>query len=874
MPKAFNFGRIFFPGKPQPIPDEVRLQPLGNHVGNVVELVEAWRQDDFPAAGSQERVKEAAKIHDMGKPKHFEINSETDHDGKFKKYIYSFKGHRFDARSDDLWTELLGIGHHDFSVADISRDTYKLKKELCYANSLLQEPLAYARELYILEMCDQIEAELACRVLGDDEQAESRTFMEFTITKDTNNSNTYLIDPWPFDKDSLSLTFRYWLVQPKNLDQSGELQKCLEQKRAFDLGKTLDRLVKTWWKDQKNPTEASSVTISLKPYHSNEQDKLWTVEDFYNQLAGFQPNEMQVEMFNAIYDRNYAKHPAILLKASTGTGKTESVLFPALASGYRLFLPLPARSLLDDQKERIARYIQRFSQINPEREFSLVVDTGSQMYRWIYQNGQEVKRNTNPRRHLYKGDVILTTIDKFLYRYFAFGDKQKSFIFPLRINDKRTLICFDEAHTYDNISFTNFQNLVQSLYEAGRALVLMTATMPPRLTEYFDYLELFDFSKSSQPTPKILEWRSSISCRREDVTAFQEEFTDVVLQEWRTNEQGRRILAVVETVRDAAAIYQKLREQLTTYASGSEPFLFLYHGRIADQLRPDIYEKIKKRDRDGKPYILVTTSAIEVGCDLNAEVLVSQICPPENLIQRAGRCNRRGNVNDAKVIVLGDSIPDFANSLDEMGWQTYQKTLKELTTNKLGFDTEKISACISDRQHIDDYRVVELFSMLHDYVYAADLTCKPAHEKGLIPTRSWEPSVELRYVFKDEKHHSISVPISRLAQKDGKQYAYVYAFERRYDKENTRWHEVLLDWGSAYSKDIIVQISGNLGEFIFDTSLPEYDYEPELGFVELPKVFSAKWNDGADVKLKYEIEKSDKSKHVSIIFYTNSIRDR
>ncbi|WP_396231971.1 hypothetical protein [Geminocystis sp. GBBB08] len=35
---------------------------------------------------------------------------------------------------------------------------------------------------------------------------------------------------------------------------------------------------------------------------------------------------------------------------------------------------------------------------------------------------------------------------------------------------------------------------------------------------------------------------------------------------------------------------------------------------------------------------------MEVGCDLNCKTLITQLCPPENLIQRAGRCNRKGNI--------------------------------------------------------------------------------------------------------------------------------------------------------------------------------------------------------------------------------------
>lgn len=880
MPKIFNFGRVFFPDKDNPIPDEVRFQSLGNHVHNVMELVKCWNQSNFPDSGSLERVLEAAKIHDMGKPKHFELYSETNKDGKFKKYIYSFKGHRFDAKSRDLWSQTLAIGHHDFSVKDITRDTYKLKKEAQYADILAHDPLAYARELYILEMCDQIEAELACRVLGDDEQAESRTFMEFTIFKQ--DQETYLIDPWLFNQPSISLTFKHWAMRPMDVDKKGELQKCIAGKewKESDFGRILDRIAKVWWKDQEiSPAEAEPRTISLCHYPEINKTKSWTATTFYEQLGGtgFKPMPMQIEMFDAIYDPDNNKHPAILLKAPTGTGKTEAVLFPALASGYRLFLPLPTRSLLNDQKERIEKYLKKFSQISPNREFSLVVDTGSQMYRWVYKNGEEVKRTLNPRRHLYKGDVILTTIDKFLYRYFAFGDKQKSFTFPLRINGEKTLICFDEAHSYDDISFTNFQSLVRSLYEAGRSLVLMTATMPPQLAQHFDYLEPLDFTNSSKPHHRNFEWLSNIPCYQEnsegqkDFRDFQNQFAQIVLEEWQTK-NNPRILAVVETVRDAAAIYQQIKQELDFKEDASGRFVFLYHGRIADQLRPDIYRKIKCRDDTKQPYIIITTSAIEVGCDLNAEVLVTQICPPENLIQRAGRCNRRGDVRDAKVIVIGDLIPDFANSLDEDGWQEYQRVLLSLQE----FDTQLISECIRRTEHIDDYRVVEVFSMLHDYVYGADLTCQPTHEKGLIPTRSWEPSVTLTFKGKPQNEikeieHSISVPIARLCGK--RKYAYICVNERRYDKETTRWNDTYpLRWGAAYGKDIIVRISNDLCEFIFDTSAPEYIYDPELGFVDLPSIFIKLKTNGAEERLLHEYSDRGQQKR-AIITYTKSLSE-
>lgn len=735
-------------------------------------------------------------------------------------------------------------------------------------------------------MCDQIEAELACRIFEDGNQADSRTFMDFTIAPDESDEKVYYIDPWKFgEQQHFELTFKSWVMRPLEVDKDIELEKCVKNNREQDLGKTLDRIVKNWWEsEQAQPQESITETIILKPYPSVSEDKTWTAETLYHQLGGFTPNPMQKQIFETIYDSRRNKNPGFLLKSFTGSGKFESVLFPALASNYRLILPLPARSLLEDQKERTEKYLKKFSTLYKDREVSLVIDTGSQMYRYIYKNGEKVKpRTSNARRHLYKGNVILTTIDKFLYRYFAFGDKQKSFTFPLRINQEKTMICFDEAHSYDDISFTNFHSLVKSLYEAGRSIVLMTATMPEEYLERLDFLQIVDYIDNSEnakkikqfqdkvlkqdyPNKKAFEWYINIARDNEKPEEFQKKITQIVASEWNSK-PNRRILVVVERVTDAAAIYEQLKNHsLDVNTDTSNKFLFLYHGRIADQRRPEIYKKIQERDRVPEPYILITTSAIEVGCDLNAEVLISEICPPENLIQRAGRCNRRGNIPDAKVILIGNSIPDFANSLDEFGWEQYQTTLKSLVE----FDSQKITKCISVSEQVDDYRVVEIFSMLHDYVYGGDLTYKHAHEKGLIITRSWTPSATLIYKDGSKEPPKITVPLDRLIKnKDGdNDFSNTWACERYYDVEKTCWNWRDLGWGSAYSKDIVIEIhKNNDGACSYDGK-KEYDYEEELGFVELPGVFIKPKSNDFEEKLIY---KDDKNKSV-IIKYIKALK--
>src|SRR4029450_12617673 len=72
--------------------------------------------------------------------------------------IYSFSGHRFLAESADLYVQELAQGHHTYAVDDIAEAKARLRRQGYDVNR-------FAHDLYILEMCDQIEAEMAVRTL-------------------------------------------------------------------------------------------------------------------------------------------------------------------------------------------------------------------------------------------------------------------------------------------------------------------------------------------------------------------------------------------------------------------------------------------------------------------------------------------------------------------------------------------------------------------------------------------------------------------------------------------------------------------------------------------------------------------------------------
>lgn len=547
------------------------------------------------------------------------------------------------------------------------------------------------------------------------------------------------------------------------------------------------------------------------------------------QRCGLQyiPNPMQEEMYNAITSGDCA----VLLKAPTGSGKMEAVVVPVLYEERRLVLIYPALSLIEDQELRLEKMLCALSVIIPNRPHTLVVDTGADMYRRTWLNGAE---QTRARRHLYHGDIILTTLDKFLYRFFGFGEPKKSYTYPLRLRyGRQPLFCFDEAHSYDDVAYTNFVDLVRTIgfnADAPRDIVVMTATMPPAYeADLRPLLTSFDYT-AGERSDALARYYAEVNPRRypekaltylpvsaDDQNAFCQQIISL-LEDY--HQQGQRTIITVEKVETTIALYRLLSER------GASDVL-LYHGRQPHPLRRSIYATLKQWEDEDKGYLLVTTSAIEVGCDLNAQVLISQLCNPEQLVQRAGRCNRRGIMEAARIIVLGNHIPEYVRTLaNQRDVEQYLAVLQEMTDQDM-FEAAKLITF--RRKYVTpDYRVQTMFSMLYEYVYQAERANKPLHDKGLVVTRSWEPTVTLttswdeRWKLQDELQVSMLRCIAKNpTQLDGQ----CEVFVRYYDETEEQYKfEPPRRGGCAYHQDIVIR-------------LPASYVDPVIGYEHVPKVF-------------------------------------
>lgn len=886
-------GRVFcWPPEASTL-EEIAFQPLENHRANVEALLREWKSEGALGMDkcTREHLLEAVRHHDWGKKTTFRILppdlSNPNPRRRRKDWGYTFSGHRF--RLPDALTgsyaRAIERSHHDFSTPEIARTVYRLVEHDGNQTGLAPEIVRerFSKDLYIYEMCDQIEAELSNWAWKG--EARDAAFLSFTVQPAEDNAGeaigpfpygeaaVFHIDPFPFDKEEVSLTFQFRCYKLDKALSARELERLPQSEEEFSEIK---------------------VTVCLRPIlRERDSEAQKDVNAVYRRAIGHPPNSMQDEIWRHIQDGN----DALVLQAATGTGKTEAATLPLLlAHNKRVMLVLPAKALLEDHLKRFDEIFGKLATEN--RPYRLIVDTGDHTESHLYRGAAEPEVLYG--RHLYRGDLILTTLDKMLYRYFGYDPTRKSYTYPLRLGQEQTAFVFDEAHTYEGTAFTNFASLLKTLYLRGYPLVLMTATLPKSYFEalgkgftHVDYTtkekaigleqQMGRGTYAGQRTLKHLpevadvpqesdDWEVRSAAFETHKRARRGALLGALHQVWIGEE---RVILTTDRVKDAAELYRKLKaeplpglavlqNENPTAEDLSSVNLFLYHGRLAPAWRRKVYQRLRELDKAGHPYLLVSTSAIEVGVDLNATHLITELCSPEALVQRAGRVNRRGDVQDAQVWVLGDTIPSYLNPFqdDVKAFNEYRKKLG--ATINLDADAARDLMSVYEKPILKDPRAETAFDLLSRYVYEYQLEYEPLHELGFIATRSWEPTltVKIGRDSQEEKTDEIDVPVLRLSRgPDDAQEVELQVYRRHYDEDKSfqgKWEEAVFG-GDLYRGRYRIVLSEEFAK----------TYRRDEGLVEMPKVFKRmRWSNDSPLRVRlYTWRYEKKQKEDTNVFY-------
>ena len=102
---------------------------------------------------------------------------------------------------------------------------------------------------------------------------------------------------------------------------------------------------------------------------------------------------------------------------------------------------------------------------------------------------------------------------------------------------------------------------------------------------------------------------------------------------------GRLVLVMINRVVRAQRLFGRVQALLAH--DDNEPEILLLHSRFRPRERAAAVDRLRTTI-PGRGRIVISTQVLEAGVDLDADVLVTEICPWPSLVQRLGRLNRRG----------------------------------------------------------------------------------------------------------------------------------------------------------------------------------------------------------------------------------------
>ena len=321
------------------------------------------------------------------------------------------------------------------------------------------------------------------------------------------------------------------------------------------------------------------------------------------------------------------KDKNIIVVASTGIGKTEGALL--WAGDSKTFYTLPIKVSINAIYERIKTQ----NYYDKEKITILHSDAVSELMKEDADFGDAWDKYGKSKKLSYPFTVC--TIDQLFYFVFkSLGTE----IFPATLKYSKIIIDEIQSYTPEITAFILYG--LKVINDLGGQFCIMTATLPPIIKE------LMERENIKFETPKIFikEDENGNSIKRHFIKFI--EFKDEEEKDFNYNEilekaKNNKVLIICNTVKRSQDVYTKLKEK-----NKQNIEINLLHSRFIFRDRKFKEEKIqefastKEKRVCRHSGIWISTQIVEASLDIDFDVLYTDMCSADSLLQRMGRCYR------------------------------------------------------------------------------------------------------------------------------------------------------------------------------------------------------------------------------------------
>lgn len=401
-------------------------------------------------------------------------------------------------------------------------------------------------------------------------------------------------------------------------------------------------------------------------------------DKMFEYITGNKPYPWQQRLYKMFLD---GKIPD-MLDIPTGLGKT-SIIFVWLLAWYktqvistktripsRLIYIVDRRVIVDQATDEIQKLQDKVKNLMNDKLNHINIST--------FRGGGGLADNKSWLKYPHEPAIIIGTVDmvgsRLFFSGYGVGHKTKSFYAGLLGQD--SLIVLDETHLSPALEKSLVDSKIISQNVKERLFPLNICLMSA--TQHRDSDNKFGLDKNDLTNQEIKKRYNAKKYLR--ILDIKQNKIPEVISQHALKKKGR-VLIYLQKPNDV----KKTKEIIEKHGKPSVALTGTLRGWERDALVENkTYQSFLASNKINPKHdscFLISTSAGEVGIDIDADHMLCDLTTFDSLVQRLGRVNRTGNTSNAEVTVMYSDEIIQKNKLMSSQLEKTKNILKQLTKN-------------------------------------------------------------------------------------------------------------------------------------------------------------------------------------------------